>query len=258
MTRGRRLAAVTLGLIGMLAAALGLLAVATPRTHAQSAAAPASGASVGHGRALYVTGCSSCHGLAAQGLPHRGPDLHGVGALAADWYIRTGRMPLAHPTDFPVRAPSVYSRADQRDLIAYVGSLGGPPVPAVSPGAGSLADGKRLFTDHCAGCHQVAGQGGIVTPDVIAPSLGNGVNARDVAEVIRFGPYVMPKWNRAAIDDAQADSLARYVLSTQRLDNRGGWGLGNLGPIPEGMVAWGIAIVALIGVARLIGERTPE
>jgi ubiquinol-cytochrome c reductase cytochrome c subunit len=176
----------------------------------------------------------------------------------ADWYIRTGRMPLAHPTDFPVRAKSVYSKPDQRDLVAYIGSFGGPPIPDVDPARGSLPEGKRIFTNNCAGCHQVAAQGGILTPDVVAPSLQNGVEARDVAEVIRFGPYVMPRWSKALIDEDQTDSLSRYVLSTEHLQNAGGAALGNIGPIPEGMAAWGIAVVALIGIARLVGERTPQ
>jgi len=40
-------------------------------------------------------------------------------------------------------------------------------------------------------------------------------------------------------------------------DDRGGWSLGHLGPIPEGMVAWLIGIAALLAVARAVGEREP-
>lgn len=259
MTGRRRLAVLALVAVAVLGAAGGVLAFAATGSAAQTAPATAGAAgNVAHGQKLFVTGCSSCHGIAARGLPGRGPSLRGVGALAADWYLRTGRMPLAHPTDYPVRAPPVYSKPDERDLVAYIGSFGGPAIPDVDPARGSLSEGKRLFTNFCAGCHQVAAQGGIVTPDIIAPSLQNGVEARDVAEVIRFGPYAMPKWKKALIDDADTDSLSRYVLSTQAADNRGGWGLGNLGPIPEGIAAWGIAIVALVAVSRLIGERTPQ
>lgn len=259
MTARSRLAVLALVAVAALGGAGGVLAFAAPGSTAQTAPAGGSAAgNVGRGQKLFVTGCSSCHGIAARGLPGRGPSLRGVGALAADWYLRTGRMPLAHPTDYPVRAPSVYSKSDQRDLVAYIGSFGGPGIPDVDPARGSLADGKQLFTNFCAGCHQVAAQGGILTPDIVAPSLQNGVEARDVAEVIRFGPYAMPKWKKALIDDADTDSLSRYVLSTQHADNRGGLGLGNLGPIPEGIAAWGIAVVALVAVSRLIGERTPQ
>jgi ubiquinol-cytochrome c reductase cytochrome c subunit len=35
----------------------------------------------------------------------------------------------------------------------------------------------------------------------------------------------------------------------------GGWGIGHIGPVPEGMVTWLIAAVALVGTCALIGER---
>jgi mono/diheme cytochrome c family protein len=45
-------------------------------------------------------------------------------------------------------------------LTAYVASLGpGPAIPTPHPGRGSLSSGMRLFTQHCSGCHQVAGRG---------------------------------------------------------------------------------------------------
>ena len=37
--------------------------------------------------------------------------------------------------------------------------------------------------------------------------------------------------------------------------DRGGWGIGNLGPVPEGTVTWFIAIVAFMGFCVLIGRR---
>jgi len=248
----RRVARTVLAILGVACCALGTVAFAAPRSSAQRAPSAA------HGRQLFVTGCSSCHGLEARGVPGSGPDLHGVGALAADWYLRTGRMPLARPHDYPIRAHSVYSANQRADLIAYIGSLGGPPIPPVHPERGSLSHGKELFTDRCAGCHQVVAQGGVVTPNTIAPSLENGVKPIDVAEVVRIGPYVMPRFNEKALDQHDVDSLARYVQHTQDLPNIGGWGIGNIGPVPEGLVAWGIGIVALLVVARVIGERTTE
>ena len=52
------------------------------------------------------------------------------------------------------------------------------------------------------------------------------------------------------------NSLARYIQSIQHPDNLGGWGIGRIGPIPEGMVAWLLAAAALLLIARLLGERT--
>ncbi|HEX4465650.1 MAG TPA: cytochrome c, partial [Solirubrobacteraceae bacterium] len=77
-----------------------------------------------------------------------------------------------------------------------------------------------------------------------------------IAQAIRIGPYVMPRFGTAELSDAQVDSIARYVQSTQHPDDRGGWGIGRIGPIPEGMVTWLLAVVALLLIARLLGERT--
>ena len=47
------------------------------------------------GPQLYQNGCSSCHGVALQGTPGVAPSLIGVGAGPVDFYLSTGRMPLA-------------------------------------------------------------------------------------------------------------------------------------------------------------------
>jgi len=111
----------------------------------------------------------------------------------------------------------------------------------------------RLFTQNCAGCHQVAAQGGLVVGGT-APRLADSTPT-EIAEAVRVGPYLMPRFTRRQLSDRDVDSVIRYVQLTQRPDNRGGWGIANLGPIPEGLVAWLLAGVALLGVAVVIGGR---
>ena len=60
------------------------------------------------GRQLYLVHCSSCHGLDAQGIG-RSPTLVGAGAASADFYLRTGRMPLNNPADQPMRHRPAFS-----------------------------------------------------------------------------------------------------------------------------------------------------
>jgi ubiquinol-cytochrome c reductase cytochrome c subunit len=217
---------------------------------------PATGAQaaqVERGRKLFLDGCSSCHGNDARGKQNIAPTLVGAGEAAADFYLSTGRMPLADPTDQPERTQPAYPRADIDALVAYVGSFGGPGIPRVDPGSGDLAKGMEAFTEHCAGCHQVAGRGGIVTGAAV-PALDDATPTQ-VGEAVRIGPYVMPKFSAQQIDPATLNAIARYVQSIQDPDNRGGWGIGNLGPIPEGMVTWFLAMGVLLFAARLIGER---
>jgi ubiquinol-cytochrome c reductase cytochrome c subunit len=226
----------------------------TQATLARASAAP-SGQLVAQGHNLFLSSCAACHGMNAQGIPGRAPSLHGVGALAADFYLETGRMPLASSREQPMRTRPAFSQAKIQTLIAYVASFGGPAIPRVVPGQGSLAKGQSLFALNCAGCHTIQGSGGIVTGAVV-PSL-NVATPRQIAEAIRIGPYVMPRLGAGELSNADIDSIARYVQSTQSPDDRGGWGIGRIGPIPEGMVAWLLAAAALLLTARLIGERTP-
>ena len=54
------------------------------------------------------------------------------------------------------------------------------------------------------------------------------------------------------------DSIARYVTEVgQSPPDRGGWGIGNIGPIPEGLIAFFLLGGVLVLVARGIGERGP-
>ena len=194
--------------------------------------------------------------MTAQGVSQRGPSLVGVGAQAADFYLSTGRMPLNAPGEEPHRGHPAYAPAQIRDLVAYIQSLGGPPIPSVDPAQGSLSHGRELFAAYCAGCHQIGGTGGVV-PGASVPSLDTATPTQ-IAEAIRIGPFVMPRFNDAALDQHDIDSITRYVLAVRsHPDDRGGWSLGHLGPIPEGMVAWLIGIAALLAVARVVGEREP-
>jgi ubiquinol-cytochrome c reductase cytochrome c subunit len=214
------------------------------------------GAGRGSGAALYDDGCVSCHGPDARGVPERGPSLRGVGAAALDFYLATGRMPLSDPDVEPPRTEPLYGAAQRRALIAYLTQLqpGGEPIPVVHPQRGDLARGRRLFADSCSGCHQIVGKGG-VDPEIVAPPLDKATPVQ-IAEAIRVGPYLMPRFDDRRLDAHDVDSIARYVTEVaQHPPDRGGWGIGNVGPIPEGLVVWLLAGGVLIAVARIIGRR---
>jgi ubiquinol-cytochrome c reductase cytochrome c subunit len=246
--------------LALLCAAGALVLWSEPPARAQSGGAstpapPGDRALIAQGRALFVSGCSYCHGAQANGIEGLGPTLHGVGARAADFYLSTGRMPLSSPRREPDRNDHPeYTAAQRRALVAYVGSLGGPPIPAVHPERGDAALGQQLFAESCAGCHAITARGGVV-PGGIAPALGQAT-VTQIAEAVRVGPYLMPRFNERQIDQHELDSITRYVLTTRHLDDRGGWGIGNIGPVPEGMIAWLLAGTALVLVLRLVGERT--
>ena len=74
-------------------------------------------------------------------------------------------------------------------------SLARPPRsggPARRLQDGDLELGRRLFTDSCSGCHQIAGKGGIA-PGLVAPPLVDATPTQ-IGEAIRVGPYLMPNF----------------------------------------------------------------
>jgi ubiquinol-cytochrome c reductase cytochrome c subunit len=225
-----------------------------------------------YGYHLYGQYCLGCHGPNAGGRyqepssatgagPGRaqgqqggiGPSLHGVGALAADFYLRTGYMPLRRVGLQPRRRHVFLSDHQIKALVAYVATFGGPAIPTPRPELGNLSQGQALFTEHCAGCHQVIAQGGLVT-GAVPPALVQST-PREVAQAVRIGPYVMPKFSPSAISDRQLDSIVRYVEYTKDPQRPGGWGLGYVGPVPEGLVTWFLAIPALLVLCLLLGRR---
>jgi ubiquinol-cytochrome c reductase cytochrome c subunit len=232
---------------GLLAVALAALVLA-PSVRAQP------GGPVGQGKQLYGRYCLSCHGGNGAGIPGKAPRLQGVGALAADFYLRTGYMPLKEIGPQPRRSRVLFSESEIRALVAYVASLApGLPVPNPQPERGDLSQGRQLFTEHCAGCHQIVAQGGYVS-GAVAPPLDRATPAQ-VAEAVRIGPYVMPRFSPRQISDAQLDSIVRYVEYAKHPDDAGGWAIGHIGPVPEGIVTWFIAASLLVAVCVVIGTR---
>jgi ubiquinol-cytochrome c reductase cytochrome c subunit len=212
------------------------------------------------GEELFAGNCVRCHGIAGRGVfssddpALRGPSLRGVGALAADFYLRTGYMPLADARRQPVRSKPRFDEAQVQSIVRYIASLGeGPGIPTPDPAEGSVAEGRELFTEHCAGCHQVVGEGGVMT-GAKAPPL-NRATTRQIAQAVRIGPYAMPRFSTRDISDAQLNSIIAYVRYADDPRDEGGWGINHLGPFPEGMVVWLLAIPLLIAVCLAIGKR---
>jgi ubiquinol-cytochrome c reductase cytochrome c subunit len=217
-----------------------------------------------YGYQLFGGNCVSCHGPGGSGVytprpgsgdeTGLGPRLNGVGALSADFYLRTGYMPLSSAYVQPRRSRVLLSDREIRALVAYVASLGpGSAIPQPHPQRGSLADGLTLFTHHCAGCHQINAEGGYVTGGV-APPLQDSTPVQ-IAEAIRIGPYLMPRFSERQLGDQAVDSIIRYVQHTKHPTDPGGWAIGHIGPVPEGLVTWLIGMVALVATCLVIGRR---
>jgi ubiquinol-cytochrome c reductase cytochrome c subunit len=235
--------------------ALGLVAVAV--TAGVLVAGPAASSQedrAAEARRLYVTGCSSCHGLEGQGTD-RAPSLERAGPAAAYYYLETGRMPMADPDEQPRRKRPAYTPEEIELLVEHVATLGdGPAIPAVDAAAGDLAEGGELFRANCAPCHAAAGIGGALSDGRAAPGLHES-NPEVIAAAVRVGPGQMPQFDEQVIDDEELASIVRYARYLDSPETPGGAPLGGAGPIPEGFVAWLFGIGTLLLATLWIGRR---
>ena len=203
------------------------------------------------GRDVFTARCASCHGAEGDGTQF-GPDLRGVGAASADFQLRTGRMPLSEPGAQAIRKPQALSDEQIRALVTYVASLGdGPEIPSVDLTAAEVSRGSQLFANNCAACHGATANGGAVGANAFAPTLHRS-EALDVAEAMITGPGQMPVF---AFDDQERNDIVSYVMYLKERRAPGGLDIGGVGPVPEGYVAWALAMVILIVIVLFIGKQ---
>jgi ubiquinol-cytochrome c reductase cytochrome c subunit len=247
-----------LGLIGATYATLGS---AQAKASAQAAA---TADQLAEGTKLFLSACSSCHGLDAQGSQGSGPSLIGVGAAAVDFQVGTGRMPAQQIGPQAPAKPKVFSQDQIDAMAAYIGSLGaGPAVPdeslyAADPNnAASVSNGGVLFRSNCSQCHNVAGAGGALTDGKFAPSLRQ-TNPRYIYEAMLTGPQNMPMFNDHVMSPQDKKDIIAYLVQTRTGANPGGLDLGAIGPVSEGLFLWTIVLGLLIVFACWIGAHTTK
>ncbi len=226
---------------------------------------------VAKGRALFMVGCSSCHGLNGEGVSVKGggqygPSLVGVGAAAVDFQVGTGRMPMAMPAAQAPDKPKVYDDEEIEQLAAYVASLGpGPAIPeseAYDPEeipederAEAVARGGEFFRTNCTACHNFAATGGALPGGKYAPTL-IGVEPKHIYEALITGPQQMPVFSDEVITPDQKRDVIAYVQSIEETPRYGGFALGAYGPVSEGMFAWILGIGGLVVFAIWIASHT--
>ena len=213
--------------------------------------------SILQGKALYLQGCSSCHGLAAEGGTDA-PSLIGVGAAAVDFQVSTGRMPMQQQEAEARRKTPRYDPAQTAQLAAYIGSLApGPSVPSkdqYTPTDADMAIGGNLFRTNCSSCHNFTGEGGALAYGKSAPSLRHATD-QQIYEAMLTGPGTMPVFGDRQLTEPQKQDIIAYVQGMKTTPDPGGFNLGRAGAVAEGLVAWLAGVGVLAGVAMWIGAR---
>ena len=216
-------------------------AVVTTGSASASSPAAANSALIAQGRNLFVEDCATCHGMFAQGVSGQAPSLIGVGAAAVDFQVSTGRMPAAEIGAENSRKPPHLSPAQTKAVAAYIGSLGGgPPIPSaaeVSSTGANIGLGQQLFVADCAACHNFVGAGGALTYGKYAPALTQSTPTQ-IYEAMVTGPEAMPVFNDLTITPQEKRDIIAYVTTVRAQPNPGGFSLGRVGPVTEGLVAF--------------------
>jgi len=246
----------------------GLYAAFSP---ASSARQDDSAAEIKKGHELFLVGCSFCHGINGQGIKtldgkQLGPPLAGVGAAAVDFQVGTGRMPATQPGPQIPQKEANYPPDEIAALAAYVASLGpGPAIPNPADySLEGLTDEQRqeaivrgglIFRTNCSACHNFEGSGGAMPNGGYAPKI-RGVEPKYIVEAMLTGPQAMDDFSNGNLSMEEKRDIIAYLQSLEDNPEYGGFGMGGIGPVSEGLFAWIVGIGSLVGVAAWIAAHT--
>ncbi|HSK22919.1 MAG TPA: c-type cytochrome [Egicoccus sp.] len=220
---------------------------------------------VERGAQLFGANCALCHGEQGRGLvndgPSAGPSLVGVGAASVDFMLRTGRMPMQDAQHRLERSDPHVSPEERRALVAYIVSLAdeeGPEIPDIDGWEqADLSHGLELFTRNCAACHGPTAQGIAVGQRDVSSTL-DVAEPIEIAEAIRSGPGVMPRFLDDTMDERDLKAVTAWVMDLRDRERPGGWSFGRSGPVAEGAIAIIVGLGLLSIVMYLLGEKAHD
>src|SRR6476659_11230986 len=209
------------------------------------------------GKKLFQANCATCHGLDLQGT-QAAPSLYGVGELAVEFQVSTGRMPLQATGPQAPEKPVQFTEEQILAMAAYVQSTSpGPTYPSdeTIDGGGDVARGAELFRINCAMCHNVAAAGGALTEGKYAPPLTE-TSALHMYAAMVTGPQNMPVFNDMYLSTEDKRDIISSLLFQQEAVSPGGFALGSLGPVSEGLFIWIFGIGSLIAITVWITAKS--
>ena len=173
--------------------------------------------------------------------------------------------PAAQPVPAPVETKRLgIGREAKAEEIAGWDIDVRPDGQGLPPGKGTVKQGEPLYMERCAACHGEFGESAGRWP-ILMGGAGTLASSDPVKSIGSYWPYAstvidyirrsMPFGNAQSLTNDELYAITAYVLSTHHLPDKGGWGIGYIGPIPEGLVAWLLAGTLLLFVVRVIGER---
>ena len=188
------------------------------------------------GAVVFAENCSGCHGAVGGG--GFGPPLltAGSSSLVVTMVERGG-----------IDMPSFADALDPDEIRAVADHVSQKLAAPVTRTA-QAAEGGEIFRLYCSGCHGATGAGGALTMGGNAPPLRDYPPAEALAAMY-YGRRNMPAFVKGTLDLRQQTAVALYVEVLADPPSPGGFGLGYVGPVSEGMVAGGaLAVLILLAV----------
>ena len=253
--RSKWAAAALIG-IGLLVTG-GVYAGASAAMAASEPTAVSSNLTVDDGKKLFQANCATCHGLNMEGTPD-GPSLFGVGELSVEFQMATGRMPLQMQGPQAPQKPVQFTQEQIEAIAAWVQSVApGPTFPdeRILDGQGDVANGAELFRINCAMCHNVAAAGGALTEGKYAPALTSTSPLHLYAAMVT-GPQNMPVFSDMNLTTEEKRDIISSIMFIQENESAGGFSLGSLGPVSEGLFIWIFGIGSLIALTVWITAKS--
>ena len=118
-----------------------------------------------------------------------------------------------------------------------------------------LARGGEIFRVNCAMCHAASAGGGALTRGKFAPTL-HGVEEKHIYEAMQTGPQNMPVFSDANISPDQKRDVIAYLKEFENQGHPGGFSLGSLGPVAEGLFIWTAGLGLVIGFMVWLTSRS--
>jgi ubiquinol-cytochrome c reductase cytochrome c subunit len=215
------------------------------------------------GGEVFQAACAACHGGRLEGGPGpgdlEGPEMTGIDIAYVDLTMRTGRMPIV------AREVGIYVDEltdEEREAVnAYLLAEFDLPGEVPTVGQGSAARGQELYVRNCAACHGAAGDGGIAGAGNIAFPL-TGLDSVAIKAATRVGPFTMPAFDAAILDDQQVADIAAYLELASEAE-RSFVGVAEIDQVGEALFAIGLALLAglciwVVARARRWSPAEPE
>ena len=104
---------------------------------------------------------------------------------------------------------------------------------------------------------RIAPPGEVIAQGATAQASSGGArSAEEIYQAMLTGPQNMPRFSDRQLTPDEKKDIIAFIKNSDSAVSPGGYGLGGLGPVTEGVAMWLVGIVALIGATLWIGSRS--